>query len=259
MDPCRRSNAPDDQKIGTGTSRSRLPAFFPVTPFFDRTPAAPKICGITREEDALLAIGAGAGALGFNFHPSSPRALPEGADISWISRLKSAFPATALVAVVVNPGDGLLGRLREARYFDAVQFHGDETPEFCEAEGSLFPYWIKALRVRSRSDLDAAAPFRTPWLLLDASVPGAYGGTGHSVDWGLASSFVSGHPGRRVILAGGLTPENVAGAISRVRPHAVDVASGVESFPGVKDPEKVAMFLSAAAKEETPPSGRSAV
>jgi phosphoribosylanthranilate isomerase len=150
------------------------------------------------------------------------------------------------VAVVVNPEEALLKRLQEAACFDAIQFHGDETPEFCVTEGAAFSYWIKALRVRSEEDLAGAAQFPTPFLLLDAAVPGSYGGSGKTLDWGLAAKFVKEHPELRVILAGGLNPENVSTAIAQVNPHAVDVASGVESSPGKKDIEKVRSFVSAA-------------
>ena len=217
-----------------------------MIPFFDHTPAAPKVCGITTPGDAEGAIEAGAGALGFNFYPPSPRSIPEDADLGWIKGLSLAYPDIALGAVVVNPDELLLKRLREARCFHAIQFHGDETPEFCASEGSSFPWWIKALRVREEGDLAAAATFPTPYLLLDAAVPGTYGGSGHTIDWGLASKFIASHPDRRVILAGGLTPGTVAAAVGQVHPHAVDVASGVESATGTKDPVKVREFIAAA-------------
>jgi phosphoribosylanthranilate isomerase len=217
-----------------------------MIPFFDHTPAAPKICGITTPDDALGCIEAGAGALGFNFYPLSPRSIPVNGDLSWIAKLKADYPDIALIAVVVNPEEALLHRLEGARCFDAIQFHGDETPEVCATEGRRFPRWIKALRVRSQADLDTALAFKTPFLLLDAAVPGTYGGSGHVIDWNLASGFVTSHPKKHVILAGGLNPGNVAEAVQAVGPHAVDVASGVESAPGVKDPAKVAPFIASA-------------
>jgi phosphoribosylanthranilate isomerase len=217
-----------------------------VIPFFDHTPAAPKICGITTPEDALGCIEAGAGALGFNFYPLSPRSIPVNADLSWIAKIKADYPDIAFVAVVVNPEEELLQRLERAACFDAIQFHGDESPEFCTTEGRRFPRWIKALRIRSEADLEAASAFRTQFLLLDAAVPGTYGGSGHTIDWNLASGFVAAHSGIRVVLAGGLNPSNVGDAVQSVHPHAVDVASGVESTPGVKDPVKVREFILAA-------------
>ena len=217
-----------------------------MIPFFEHTPAAPKICGIATPEDAERAIESGAGALGFNFYPPSPRSILVNGDLSWITKLKKDFPDIALVAVVVNPEDELLEGLEKVACFDAIQFHGDETPEFCASAGSSFRFWIKALRVRSQADLDGSTLFKTPFLLLDAAVPGTYGGSGHTIDWNLASGFVVNHPDRRLILAGGLNPENVYAAVRQVHPHAVDVASGVESAPGQKDPVKVAAFISAA-------------
>jgi phosphoribosylanthranilate isomerase len=217
-----------------------------MIPFFEHTPAAPKICGITTPDDALGCIESGAGALGFNFYPLSPRSIPVNGDLAWIEKLKTDYPDIAFVAVVVNPDEELLNRLRSAGCFDAIQFHGDETPEFCATEGRRFPRWIKALRIRTEDDLKATAAFRTPFLLLDAAVPGAYGGSGHTIDWNLASRFVTDHPESHVILAGGLNPGNVTEAVQAVRPHAVDVASGVESSPGVKDSEKVQSFITAA-------------
>ena len=215
-------------------------------PFLDHTPAAPKVCGITTPEDALRTIESGAGALGFNFYPPSPRSIQAEGDLGWISKLKADYPDIAFVAVVVNPDEKLLTLLQKTGSFDAIQFHGDETPEFCRLSGSRFTHWIKALRVRSEADLIMTTEYQTPFLLLDAAVPGTYGGSGHTIDWNLASGFVKTHSEKRVILAGGLTPENVAEAVQAVRPHAVDVASGVESSPGVKDPEKVRSLITAA-------------
>jgi phosphoribosylanthranilate isomerase len=221
-----------------------------MLPFFDHTPAAPKICGITTPEDAERAIEAGAGALGFNFYPPSPRSISVDGDLSWITKLKKDYPDIAFVAVVVNPEGEHLELLEKVASFDAIQFHGDETPEFCASAGSSFRFWIKALRVRSQADLDLATSFKTPFLLLDAAVPGTYGGSGHTIDWNLASGFVVSHPDCRLILAGGLNPGNVATAVAQVHPHAVDVASGVESAPGQKDPLKVAAFIASALTEQ---------
>ena len=217
-----------------------------MIPFFDHSPAAPKICGITTPEDALGCIEAGAAALGFNFYPPSPRSIPAGDDLAWIKKLNADYPDIALVAVVVNHDEALLGRLRSAGCFDAIQFHGDESPETCVAGAEGFSRWIKALRIRSEADLEPALSFKTPYLLLDAAVPGTYGGSGHAIDWDLAAGFVSAHPVKRVILAGGLKPDNVASAVAKVHPHAVDVASGVESAPGAKDPAKVRELITAA-------------
>jgi phosphoribosylanthranilate isomerase len=220
-----------------------------VIPFFEHTPAGPKICGITTPEDALGCIEAGAAALGFNFYPPSPRSIPAEDDLAWIKKLKADYRDVAFVAVVVNPDEALLAKLRSAACFDAIQFHGDESPEFCEMEGKRFDHWIKALRVRTESDLEQALVFETPYLLLDAAVPGTYGGSGETTDWGLAAEFVTKHSVKRVILAGGLNPENVTDAVQVVHPHAVDTASGVESKPGCKDRAKVSAFVAASMAE----------
>lgn len=217
-----------------------------MIPFFDHTPAAPKICGITTPESAYACIESGAGALGFNFYPPSPRSIPVNGGLSWITKLKAEYPDIALVAVVVNPEEELLERLHQAGCFDAIQFHGDESADFCAREGSRFPQWIRALRIRSQGDLYEASAYGTTFLLLDAAMPGRYGGSGHTIDWNLASVFVGEYPEKRVILAGGLNPSNVAGAVKAVRPHAVDVASGVEFSPGVKDQAKVREFIASA-------------
>jgi phosphoribosylanthranilate isomerase len=224
-----------------------------VSDFFITSPAAPKICGITSSKDALAAIQLGCGALGFNFYPSSPRSIPADADLGWIRTLRESFPKVARVAVVVNPDVELLQRLHAAKCFDAIQFHGDESPEFCGKEGAAFQHWIKALRIRTEADLSLATAYQTTFLLLDAAVEGSYGGSGHAFDWSLAAKFVTGHSEKRVILAGGLTPENVAEAVAQVHPHAVDVASGVESSPGNKDPEKVQRFIARASLTCTVP------
>jgi phosphoribosylanthranilate isomerase len=146
--------------------------------------------------------------------------------------------------VVVNARQDELSALRDSGCFEAVQFHGDETPEFCAGAG--FPIWIRAVRVRDERSLLSALRYDTPYLLLDGWLSTAYGGTGRRLDWDSAAEFVAAQPTRRVILAGGLGPENVREAIRTVRPHGVDTASGVESSPGRKDTRRVADFVRAA-------------
>jgi len=217
--------------------------------FFKHSPAAPKICGITNVDDAKEAIMAGAGALGINFYPPSPRAVSSSSDLGWIRNLAESFPDIALVAVVVNPDAALLRTLSEVGSFHAIQFHGDETPVFCASAGKEFAHWIKAIRFRTEDDLRMVGSFESPFLLLDAAVPGAYGGTGHTVDLNLAEKIAASNPGKRMILAGGLNPDNVASAVAQVRPHAVDVAGGVESSPGRKDARKLREFIANAMKD----------
>jgi phosphoribosylanthranilate isomerase len=203
-------------------------------------PVRIKICGITAQEDASMAIAAGADALGFNFFRGSRRFIPFEENRSWIASLVGqAFR----VAVVVNATLDELTALRESGCFEAVQFHGGETPELCATIG--FPVWIRAVRVQGEDSLAQALRFDTPNLLLDAWSDSSYGGTGRNVDWTSAARFVTAQPSRRLILAGGLNPGNVGDAIRAVRPHAVDVASGVESSPGHKDIRRMRDFVRA--------------
>lgn len=197
-----------------------------------------KICGITNPYDARVCSEAGADALGFNFFPGSSRGLdPENA-LPWIRDLG---PAVLRVAVVVNPDGDLLAKLRKAACFDWIQFHGDETPEFCAAAG--FKTWAKAIRVMDKDVLEKALEFETPELLLDAWHANAYGGTGKRLDWDLVREFVARNPDRKFLLAGGLTAHNVRQAVRIVRPHGVDVASGVEMAAGKKEEYLVREFV----------------
>ena len=194
-----------------------------------------KICGITREEDALAAATAGADALGFNFYARSPRCLtPERA-----ARIVSVVPANVIkVAVFVNPTAETVRRLLDAVPVDVLQFHGDETAEFCES--FAVPY-MKAVNVRDRAPegLPVLHPRACAWLL-DAYAPDMKGGTGRTFDWSVWPRDIE----RRLVLAGGLTPANVADAVTTTRPYGVDVAGGVEGPErGVKDAAKMNRFV----------------
>jgi phosphoribosylanthranilate isomerase len=145
------------------------------------------------------------------------------------------------VAVVVNASEELLERIRAAGCFEAVQFHGDESPESCALAG--FPRWIKAIRVSGPDVVGGSLAFPTPNILFDGWTAKAYGGTGQRLDWDIVRDFVLSHPVRRFILAGGLTAQNVRQAIRIVRPHAVDVASGVELNLRKKDEYLVREFI----------------
>ena len=203
-------------------------------------PVRIKICGITAQQDAFMAIDAGVDALGFNFFRGSRRFISLEENRSWIASLGGqAFR----VAVVVNATMGELTALRESGCFEAIQFHGTETPELCATIG--FPVWIRAVRVQGEDSLAEALRYDTPNLLLDAWSDSFYGGTGRKVDWTSAARFVAAQPSRRLILAGGLNADNVGDAIRAVRPHAVDVASGVESSPGRKDIRRIRDFVRA--------------
>ena len=197
-----------------------------------------KICGITNPADAGMGVSAGADAIGFNFSPGSPRFIEPEDSFPWIRALGNEADR---VAVLVNPTEKLLEMIREAGCFEAVQFHGDENPEFCVRAG--FPRWIKAIRVSGPDVVGGALSFPTPNILFDGWSPKAYGGTGQRLDWDLVRDFVISHPERRFVLAGGLHAQNVRQAIRIVRPHAVDVASGVELNLRKKDEYLVRQFL----------------
>jgi len=197
-----------------------------------------KICGITRVEDALAAAAAGADAIGLVFYAKSPRAV----DIEQARAILAALPPfVTTVGLFVDAERSELERILASVPLDLLQFHGDESVQQCEAFGR--PY-IKALRVKAGDDI-AAQVARYPsaqGILLDAYVEGVPGGTGEAFDWSLIPQTLS----KPLILAGGLRPDNVAEAVSRVRPYAVDVSGGVEASKGVKDVEKVGAFIRAA-------------
>jgi phosphoribosylanthranilate isomerase len=200
-----------------------------------------KICGITRLEDALAAAEAGADALGFNFYAKSPRFIPLNKAAGIIKKLP---PFVSRVGVFVNPSQAEVERALSSTRLDWLQFHGDEDFDFV----SRFPaeMVIKALRVKEMKDLKALGPFvSSAAFLLDAYSAEAYGGTGTSFRWDIAIQAKKRFE-RPVILAGGLNAENVAEAVKKVMPWAVDTASGVESAPGKKDREKMKRFITAA-------------
>jgi phosphoribosylanthranilate isomerase len=197
-----------------------------------------KICGITRVEDALAAAAAGADAIGLVFYAKSPRAV----SVEQARQIIAALPPfVTTVGLFVDAGRDELRQILAQVPLDLLQFHGDESAEQCEGHGR--PY-IKALRVRGGDDV-AAQVARYPGavgVLLDTFVEGVPGGTGLAFDWSLVPAGLA----KPVILAGGLTPENVAAAIARVCPYAVDVSGGVESAKGIKDADKVRAFIRAA-------------
>lgn len=194
-----------------------------------------KICGITRSEDLHAACSAGADALGFVFYAKSPRHLEIAQAAALVAQLP---PFVQSVGLFVNAPAEFVRAVLASVPLDLLQFHGDETPVACRLYGR--PY-LKAVRVRPETDLlkyasdfdDARA------LLLDAYVPGIPGGTGERFDWSL---IPAGLP-RPIVLSGGLNPDNVAEAVRAVRPWAVDVSSGVEAAPGIKDAARVAAFI----------------
>ena len=197
-----------------------------------------KICGITRMEDALAAANAGADALGFMFYEASPRRVARDVATAIIRELP---PFLSRVGVFVNPSPDDVRRAIEDCRIDTLQFHGEETPEFCAQFGLRV---IKAFRVRDAESLQVLSAYVGETCLLDSFVAGQHGGTGATFNWDLAAQTV--RAGRRVLLAGGLNPENAAEAVRRVRPYGLDVSSGVETTPGMKDAEKVRAFIAAA-------------
>ena len=195
-----------------------------------------KICGITRLSDALHAVEHGAGALGFVFWPSSPRYIAPERAAAIIAALP---PDVDAVGVFVNESvDGIRAVIAQTG-ISAIQLHGDEDPTYAAALG--WPV-LRAVTVEETEQTSAAWPAGTTFLM-DAADPVRRGGTGKTVDWAQAASAAR---GRRVVLAGGLTPDNVAEAIGMVRPFGVDVSSGVEDAPGIKNADKVARFLASA-------------
>jgi phosphoribosylanthranilate isomerase len=200
-----------------------------------------KICGITNEEDATAAVSAGADALGFVFYRKSPRWVEPAVAGRIITSLP---PFVSAVGVFVNEEVKVVRDLMDACGLGLAQLHGDETAAYCL---ELARPAVKALRIKDRGSFLALAEFQgragVRGFLLDAYTDDAYGGTGRTVDWALAAEAAR---TASVLLAGGLTPDNVAEAIRLVRPYGVDVSSGVESSPGRKDKEKVRRFIRSA-------------
>jgi len=199
-----------------------------------------KVCGITNAEDALAAIEAGADALGFIFYEKSPRYVVPAVAANIIAGLP---PLVTPVGVFVNEGLATVRSIMETCRLAMVQLHGDENVSYCR---ELARPAMKALRLKDRGSLLALAEYQgrggVRGFVLDTFSELAYGGTGQITDWGLASDVAKSTP---ILLAGGLTPENVTEAIRIVRPYGVDVSSGVESAPGKKDHAKMRAFVDA--------------
>jgi len=203
-----------------------------------------KICGITRWEDAALACELGAHSLGFNFYEKSPRSVSPSAAWDIIRRLP---PFVSPVGVFVNWQSPAVLALAKSLRLAAVQLHGDESSAAVSECARHLPV-IKAFRVGAGFQLSQLALYKSASGFLFDAAPTPkeapqFGGTGQTTDWEIARQAAGSH---KIILAGGLTPENVAEAVRSVRPYAVDVASGVESSPGIKDPAKLRAFFAAA-------------
>jgi phosphoribosylanthranilate isomerase len=197
-----------------------------------------KICGITNLKDGLAAVEAGADALGFVFYEASPRRISiEAAD----KLIRELPPLVVKVGVFVDAPEAMVLRAIAECGLNLLQFHGAESPEYCQQFGLMS---MKAFRVRDAASLQQLADYATDAWLLDAYAPDKLGGTGEAFNWELAVEAQ--RLGRPIFLAGGLTPRNVGEAVRRVQPYAVDVSSGVEAEPGRKDHAKVRAFIQAA-------------
>ena len=207
-----------------------------------------KICGIKNIKDALVAVDAGADMLGFNFYPKSVRFIELEVCSKIVNSLKAMGKTVISVGVFVNEKPEQIQDVMETCGLDLAQLSGDEPPEdLTFLENKAF----KAVRPKSMDEADKQLQKYTrdkaPALLVDAHVKGAYGGTGETGDWALAQYMTKQKP---ILLAGGLNPDNVASAVAAVDPWGVDVASGVESSPGIKDASKIAIFIKAARSGE---------
>ncbi len=194
-----------------------------------------KICGITRPEDAQAAIQAGADAIGLVFYAPSPRAV----NIEQAQKIAAVVPPfVTITALFVDPSAEEVQKVLDSVRIDLIQFHGDEDEHFCEQFNTSY---IKAIRVRQTQDV-VANSLRFPSalaFLLDSFKAGVPGGTGETFDWSLIPKESS----KPIILAGGLTAENIALAIQQVQPFAVDVSGGVEATKGIRDPSKIQAFI----------------
>lgn len=213
----------------------------PLERFLDPAVCSLKICGVTLRDDALRLASQGVDALGVNFWPSSKRYLAP-ASAGWLAELRGAI---LRVGVFVNSAPELPLQLIGSGLIDVIQLHGDESPDSVTIYQQSGVPFFKAIGVRTQADLAHAPDFHAAAVLLDAHAPGVYGGTGATFDWNDAVAFKSRHPEIPVILAGGIVPENAMLAARTVRPAALDVASGAEHTPGVKDFAKVAALLAA--------------
>lgn len=198
-----------------------------------------KICGITNLGDAATAARLGADMLGFNFCEKSPRFITPNAARGIIREVKAS---TMNIGVFVDASEDTVVKIAETTGLSGIQLHGNESPDLVsklKARTNLFV--VKALRVGPDFLPETAAEFETDAILLDAYSPSVYGGTGEMFDWEVAKTVK--YRTKRLFLAGGLKPGNVADAVSLLRPFAVDVASGVESSLGIKDPERIESFI----------------
>jgi phosphoribosylanthranilate isomerase len=202
-----------------------------------------KICGITNLADASAAAEFGADALGFNFYPGSKRYIKPQQAAEWAPGLPRSVRK---VAILVNPTVAEATAIAALPWIDALQLHGTESPDFCASLAQQGIPFAKAVPVASAESLATLPSFFTKTIVLDSATPESFGGSGVPFSWHFGQRFVADHPDLRVVLAGGLTPDNVLSAILKVRPFGVDVSSGVESSPGKKDPDRLRRFIATA-------------
>ncbi len=202
-----------------------------------------KICGICHSGDAHAAAELGADAIGLNCYRGSRRYLNLFAAADWISALP---PTLRTIAVLVNPTFEEAIAIAELPFISGLQLHGQESPDFCRRLAARGIELAKALPVAHETSLRELPSFSTSMIVLDSASAGKFGGSGKTFPWHIARQFIAEHADYKVVLAGGLIPENVADAIRATRPFAVDVTSGVESSNGRKDPALLRAFIEAA-------------
>lgn len=208
--------------------------------FLNPSSTSLKICGVTRLDDAKALIQLDVHAIGVNFWPNSKRYLNAK---SAKNMLESIAGKIVRVGVFVNAEPELPMQMLESKLIDIAQFHGDESVEYCSTFANKGLAFIKALGVSDLTSLDIAEKYGAIAILLDTPAPGVYGGTGETFDWAHARNFVGKHPKLPMLLAGGITPDNAEDAILTVRPAALDIASGAEISPGIKDLDKVQKLM----------------
>lgn len=201
-----------------------------------------KICGITTDHDAIKLVEHQVHALGFNFWPKSKRYISPEKAASFASSLKGKI---LRVGVFVNESPENILQLLDDNIIDVAQLHGDEDVAYCQSFAKHGYPFIKAIGVANASSLDKLLDYQASAILLDAHAPEVYGGTGDTFDWNLAKKVMAEHPDLPIILAGGITPANAADAAKEVAPLMLDVASGAELSPGLKDFDKVAAIQQA--------------